>query len=89
MIQQLTTISSTKRILNYSKLPNINPKKKDYDELDKIDTLSAGEIVLDEDLDFISDFSFVSELGIDLLSLLLLSFLLDLDSGLCLFLPLI
>ena len=59
------------------------------DELDEVDSLSTGEILLDEDLDFASDFGFVFKLGIDLLSLLLLSFLSDLDSDLCLFLPLI
>ena len=40
-------------------------------------------IILDEDLDFVSDFSFVPELGI---VLVLLNFLLDLDSDLCLLL---
>ena len=52
-------------------------------ELDEIDILSIGVIVLSEDLDFVSDFGFVPKLDV---VLLLLGFLSDLDSNLYLLL---
>ena len=53
------------------------------DELDEVDVLSIGVIVLDVDFDFESDFGFVPELVV---VLLVLGFLSDLNSDLCLFL---
>ena len=54
-----------------------------HDELDEVGIFSIGVIILDEDLDFISSFGLVPHLGV---VLLLLSFLLDLESDLCLLL---